>query len=176
MSPSSPAFNKVTSTTTVSNTVTETTIYTYSIPANTFAPFKALRLTLFGILLNNTGADRGVTFRVKSGATTLATFLYSTVTSNAISTGADRACWTITETIFGLGTSSQVSTGECILTSTTNSTGGAASFGAGYHQYSCHNGLTYNSGNSNTLTVTAELSTASVSLEISALSGMLEVL
>lgn len=61
----------VTADTTVSNSATETTIYTYSVPANTLGTNGHLRLTLLATLLNNSGANRTYTFRGKFGGTTL---------------------------------------------------------------------------------------------------------
>lgn len=63
--------NRVTSDTTLSNTASETTMYTYSVPANMGAKAgEWLDLRLVMSLLNNSGADRTYTFRVKFGGTT----------------------------------------------------------------------------------------------------------
>ncbi len=67
---------------TVTNTVTETAIYTYSVPANTLSTNKALRFTLNGTYLNDSG-NRTIRVRVKYGATTLLDKTTGTISSNA---------------------------------------------------------------------------------------------
>lgn len=56
---------------TVSNSVTETTLYTYSIPANQLGTDKVLEGLVEGTYLNNSAANRTVRVRVKYGATTI---------------------------------------------------------------------------------------------------------
>lgn len=68
---------------TVTNTATETTIYTYSVPANTLGTNRALRFTLNGTYLNNSAANRTVTVRVKYGATTILTKVSPTIPTSA---------------------------------------------------------------------------------------------
>lgn len=66
--------DRVTSTTTLSNTASETTMYTYSVPANMGAKSgEVLSLNLTLSLLNDSGADRTYTLRVKFGGTTYIT-------------------------------------------------------------------------------------------------------
>jgi hypothetical protein len=75
------------STTTVSNTTTETSVYSYSIPASTLGSTGALRVTLFGTYANTSGSNRTVTVKVKLGSTTL----YDDVTGNPSSNANTRA-------------------------------------------------------------------------------------
>jgi hypothetical protein len=55
----------------VSNTVTETTIYSFSITANTLGTDKILQGVIQGTYLNNSAATRTVRVRIKYGATTI---------------------------------------------------------------------------------------------------------
>lgn len=54
---------------TVSNTTTETAIFTNTIPANTLGTNKIVNLALYGEVLNNSGGVSNFTFRVYLGAT-----------------------------------------------------------------------------------------------------------
>jgi len=63
--------DRVTSTTTLSNTAAETTMYTFSVPANMGAKLgQVLDLMMDMTFQNNSGADRTYTLRVKFGGTT----------------------------------------------------------------------------------------------------------
>lgn len=63
--------NRVTSTTVLSNTAAETTMYTFVVPANMGAKLgEVLDLELPLTLLNNSGGGRVYTVRVKFGGTT----------------------------------------------------------------------------------------------------------
>ena len=55
----------------VVNTAAETAIFTGSVPAGALGTDRMVRLTLFGDYLNNSGAPKTATLRVKYGATTL---------------------------------------------------------------------------------------------------------
>lgn len=59
------------STVSVTNTAAATTIYSYSVPANTLGTDKGLRLNISGQYLNNSGANRTVTITVSYGGTTM---------------------------------------------------------------------------------------------------------
>jgi hypothetical protein len=65
-------------TATISNSAVETTIYSYSVPGNTLSTNKILKIIVSGTYLNNSGANRTVTVRLKYGATTI----ISAVTGN----------------------------------------------------------------------------------------------
>ena len=64
-------FNRQVTLQTVANTVTETAVYTLSVPGGTLGTTKGLRLSLIGDQINNSGAGRTHTVRVKYGATTI---------------------------------------------------------------------------------------------------------
>lgn len=81
--------NRVTSTTTLSNTASETTMYTYSVPANMGAKLgEVLDLEMIVTVQNGSGADRTYTVRVKFGGTTHIT----EALPPAPSAGAARPC------------------------------------------------------------------------------------
>ena len=64
--------NRVSADTTISNTAAESTMYTYSVPANMGAiDGQRLVLSMLCTLLNNSGANRTYTMRLKFGATTV---------------------------------------------------------------------------------------------------------
>jgi hypothetical protein len=56
----------------VVNTTSETTIYSFDVPANTLGTNRWIRVSFFGTILNNTTGARDITIRVKYGATTVA--------------------------------------------------------------------------------------------------------
>jgi hypothetical protein len=55
----------------VVSTAVETTVYTFSVPANTLSTNRAIRLTLLGTYLNNSGSNRDLTPKVTFGGTTV---------------------------------------------------------------------------------------------------------
>lgn len=57
--------------TTVVNSVTETAVYTYAVPANTLSTNRTIHLSLIADYLNNSGGALTYTVRVKYGATTI---------------------------------------------------------------------------------------------------------
>lgn len=56
---------------TISNTINETPIYSYVVPGGLLIGSRRLRLSLLGQMLNNSGAARNATVRVKLGGTTV---------------------------------------------------------------------------------------------------------
>lgn len=63
----------------VANTAVETTVYTFSVPANTLSTNRALRLTLIGDIFNNSASSETFTVRVKFGGTVIATHTQGTL-------------------------------------------------------------------------------------------------
>lgn len=53
------------------NTAAETTLYSYSVPGGTLGTNKALRVSILGDYLNNSGFSKNFTVKMKYGATTL---------------------------------------------------------------------------------------------------------
>ena len=67
----------------VVNTTTETTVYSYSVPANTLGTNKLLRLTLIGDYLNNSGTDKTLTLKITYGATSLLNQAFTFIATSA---------------------------------------------------------------------------------------------
>ena len=63
--------NRSVATQDVVNTVTETSIYSFSVTGNTISTNRMLRLTLICDYLNNSGVTKFITLKIKYGATTL---------------------------------------------------------------------------------------------------------
>lgn len=85
----SAVIDRVVSPVTVTNTVTETALYSFNVTAALLAATKGLRLALKGTITDTTtGATATVTFRLKYGATTLATVVMATSVSETHSDGA----------------------------------------------------------------------------------------
>jgi hypothetical protein len=68
---------------TVTNTATETTIYSYSLAGGTLGTNKVIRGLLSGTYQNNSGGTRTVTVRVKYGATTILQKASAAIATNA---------------------------------------------------------------------------------------------
>lgn len=67
----------------VVNTAAETSFYSFSVPANVLDTQKMLRLTLYGDYLNNSGAGRTLTIRVKFGGNTYYNDVSGTLAASA---------------------------------------------------------------------------------------------
>ena len=93
--------------TTISNTTAETTIYSYSVPANTLGTNKMLSGILQGTYVNNSAANRTLVIRIKYGGTTLIQ-----KTSTSIATSATTGYYTIQ---FNLGAQNSASIQEAFL-------------------------------------------------------------
>lgn len=81
----------------IASTAAETTLYTFSIPANTLGANGSLVLELGGDYQNTSGSNRDLTLRVKFGGTTL----FSDIRSGLTSTAA-LAAWKLTLTLQNL--------------------------------------------------------------------------
>ena len=83
--------DKSTTTTTVNNTATDTTIYTLSVPANTLGTNHMLRVDMGGTYLNNGGSASTLTVRIKFGP--VPTVMYADATYS-IGTGSTvKSAW-----------------------------------------------------------------------------------
>lgn len=74
---------------TIASSNAENAIFTNTIPANYMGPDGAVRVRIFGTILNNTGNNRTVRIRLKFGGTTL----YDDTSGNLGSTANARAFW-----------------------------------------------------------------------------------
>jgi hypothetical protein len=138
----------------VTNTVTETSVYSYSVPGNTLGTSNGLRLVLTGLSHVDTSSAT-VTVRVKFGGTTFATAVLNlTATHNGGykievllnangATNSQRAV--VVSQFFNLGASETVA----VLTQ------GSSTVGIAYHD-----ALTVDTTTAQTLTVTVQWSSA----------------
>jgi len=92
------AENRVTDTVTITNTTTETTVYSYTVPANKLSTNKMLRLTLVGDYLNNSGANRSLRLRIYLGDT-----LIFDDSGSVVSPYPDLRAWRLTLNLSNLG-------------------------------------------------------------------------
>ena len=67
----------------VTNTTSETDLFTYTVPGNTLGTNKALRVQIKADYLNNSGVNATVRFRVYYGATEMYQDLGATMTTDA---------------------------------------------------------------------------------------------
>jgi hypothetical protein len=98
-------------TVTVVNTTTETAVATQSIPGGTFKIGDIIRITAVGDYLNDSGAQRQLTFRLKYGSTTMLA-----TTALALATSSNRRKWRMTADLVIPGTSAQRVGASSLLT------------------------------------------------------------
>lgn len=160
-------------TTEVVSTAAETTVYSFSVPANTLSTNKMLRLTLVGDLLNNTGAGAGFTLRVKYGSTTIGTCAVTTWNSSV-----NRLPWDgLTVLAANNATNAQRSTTKLHGDTTSNALAdGVGNAAAADYRYSGHNGIAEDSTLAKTLAVTIQPTANSASLSIKLFVALLELL
>lgn len=82
-------FTTAGSTTNISNSTTETTIFTGTISGGTLGSNNPVRIHLQGRLMNNTGSPAGFTINIKYGGTTM----FSASTGNNIATSTNPRWW-----------------------------------------------------------------------------------
>ena len=97
-----PADTAQVTTTTVVNTVTETEIASLEIPQGDLVAGQMYRLSLWGDYLNNSGAPRQITIRVKLNGTTALTAVIA-----SINAGANRRKWHLDIEVLGETTAVQ---------------------------------------------------------------------
>lgn len=176
----SSTLDRLTTAVNIDNDASETTVYTYTIPAGTVDANGELRLKILSEFLNNSGAGRGYTIKVKLGGTTVINY---TTGSAAYSSRSERRNMTLLISLSATGaTNSQIVTVEHFGTST-SSLFGTLTTGSGLTMSNAINAGFWNSGTlttdmtaSQTLAVTITLSTANVSLEWLTYAATLELL
>ena len=157
----------------IANTTTETTLYTYSVPAGALGTSKGFAVNLIGDWLNDTGANQTLRLRIKYGATTL-----HDESTGTMPTATVRRPWNLNIQFGNTGTtSSQFATVSWLLG---NATAGTAGFGdASVAMHLNHLGSGTSAEDSTlvkALTVTMELSAASTSLSFRRQNGSLKEL
>jgi len=146
-----------TSETDITNTTSETTLYSYTIGAGDLSTDKTVELSIYGDILQNNGSQSFV-LRVKLGATTL----YED-TSSAVSNSATRYPFSMKVRVSALGsTSSQWMSGEVMVPSPSATTGlGDANTDEGRIFAAIANSATEDSTGSLALAVTIQWTNAS---------------
>src|SRR5919198_4053840 len=154
----------------VANTTTETAVYSFSVPANTLVANKALRLTVTGSVLNNTGGAVNLTIAVKLGATTIAR-----TSADSVGTAATRGAFYL-ESIINANnaTNSQRASTKYIR-------GGSAAEGSWVvstdSRYEAqHGSLAVDMTSAQTLQVTVTWASASVNASFKRFAAILELL
>lgn len=176
----SKTLDRKSSATTINNTVTETAVYSYTIPASTLDANGEIVLTLWSEFLNNTGFGRGYIIKVKLGGTTVIEFDMGS--SALVSTATRRLSQTIVSLAALGATNSQIVTMRHEISSRTGLSG-TLTTGVGTTMSTAVQMLTVNSGTlsqdmttSKVLEVSITLSTNSTSLEWKSYAGTLELL
>ena len=163
-----PVLNRTSTLVDVVNTVAETTLYSFSIPANVMGTNRRLVATLFADYLNNTGANRGLTIRVKLGSTTIALFDSTTI----IAPSATRRSIYLNGFVANENSASaQSSRFQNIITPGVDGSDSSPLFSL----ESGHNSITENSASALTISVTAEHSIADANLSIRMRTFILEL-
>ncbi len=156
------------STTTIVNTVTETDLVNFDVPANAleFAEH-SLRIVAAGELLNNSGGADTVTFRVKLGATTL--LATAALSFNA---SANRRKWYMEIDILSAAAGAQRVTGILqISNADTDSFAGHGTDGAAATGYGTGAEVT---SAALTFVITGQLGTANALLEVTCTMAQIE--
>jgi hypothetical protein len=169
-----PRLDAVTATTEVVSSLAETTVYTKSIPGGTLGVDRALRLTIIGDYLNNSGATQDLRVRVKYGATTIADANFNTIAGSA-----SRKTFRMVYDLHAKGaTNSQVGAGifalDFVTAGSTPTTGLGTFQGSGLA--SGHNAVAIDSTADQNLVVTVTLSASSANLSFKMLSARVEVI
>lgn len=172
--------NRATTAVNIDNDASETTIYSYTIPANTLDADGELRLKILSEFLNNTGTGRGYTLKFKLGGSTVVEY---TTGSTAFGSTATRRVFTILVHVSQTGaTNSQILSVEHYAASTSGIFG-TLTTGVGLTMSNAVNVGIWNSGAlsvdmtaSQTLEVTVTLSAANASLEWKSYAATLELL
>jgi len=154
----------------VVNTITQTTVYSFSVPGGTLSTNRALRLTLIGDYLNNTGVNRQFDILVNFGATGIFDFTWAAVTASA----SRRMISAVITISAANATNAQVSLGR-ILFGTEGAAGGIGSTTA-REWFGGHNSIAEDSTVAKTLEVTFKHNVADANLSARALAVQLEVL
>jgi hypothetical protein len=166
--------DRVTATTSVVSTAAETTAYSKSILGGTLGTNRALRLIIAGDFLNNTGADRNVTYRCYYGAVQAADEFFSFAFSG-IPTGASRRGFRIVAIVYAKGaTNAQIGEG-LFWDFGPGSAGGTAVANTSYAN-ALDNGMSKDSTVAQNLIVTFQNSVNDAQLETRLLTARLEVL
>lgn len=155
----------------VVNSNTETTVYTFTVPGGTLGSTKALRLTLIGDYLNNSGSSRTLTIKGKYGSTTV----FSGVPGGSITADANRHAVFCQLVLHAFNaTNAQVASGTVTL-GAANTIGGTAAASAATF-FANHSTVAEDSTGDLALAVTVQHSATDANLSFRAQTAVLEVL
>lgn len=142
---------------TISNDATEQTVYTVTVAGGTLGTTGRLVVVAMGEVLNATGVNRTFTFNLKYGGATIAT-----VTTGNIATNATARGWVFAAEIGALNSANaQVASAQLVL----NEAGvSGTSVLQDLRRHSYNDAVAVASGSDQTLALSVQLSTASVSL------------
>jgi hypothetical protein len=150
------------------NSAAETSVYSFAIPGNTIGINQAVRLTLLGDFLNNTGGNQTFLIKVKFGGTTVLT----TPNTLTLTTSANRPTSNLSVLIQNLGaTNSQLANGSFMSGPGGNGVMGNPLVDVGEFQ-----GLAIDTTVNQTLQVTVTLGAANAALEYRLFGAVLELL
>lgn len=157
---------------TTTSSTSETTVFTYSIPAKTLGTTSGLRLLVHGDLVNNTAGSVNYTFRGKLGGTT---FFNAAGTAFAAAQSASPRGWCFDATIINKNAyNSQTAWGRLEITPPNASQG---LYAAGALLVSApHASLAVDLSLAATLAFTVQMGTNSASAQFRILAALLEVL
>ena len=164
------AIDRDVSITNVSNTTTETTVYSFSVPANTLETNRALRLTMAADYLNNSAGSDTFTIRVKYGATTIFQ------SAQSLTQDANRRGLTLDVMLSAAnGTGQQVARGVFVI-GPVNTFAGNTQGNVGSIDEAIHASIAEDSTGALTLEVTFEHATAAATIDAREHITMLELL
>jgi hypothetical protein len=155
----------------VTNTTTETTVFTTTIAAGDLSTNRQLRLTVIADYLNNTGGQESFTVRVKYGGTTFAAL------SHTVAVDANRRGMRV-DFIISAGNSASVQYAAASMdVGAANTAGGVGSTtAAGSRVTSAHNAGAVDSTSSQTFAVTFQHGNTGANLSATCLSAVLELM
>ena len=160
------------SVTEVVSTVTETTVYSYSVTGGTLSTNKMLRLIMIGDYLNNSGAARNLTLRAKYGATTIAEYAMTAIAASASRRAASLVLWlSANNATNSQRAGSQVDLGAADSAGSPPTT---FTFQTGGHEV--HNAVAEDSTAAKTLALTVEHSASDANLSFRAFDTQLELI
>lgn len=156
----------------VVNTTVETVVYSFSVPGGTLGTNRALRLTLIGDYLNNSGADSTLTLRATFGGTPI-----HGATAVVIATSASRRAIRYEAMLSANNaTNAQVTTVQYVIGNAGTAGTAPTLTTKAEDSISVNNGLTLDSALAQTLSISFQHSVANANISARALAVQVEVL
>ena len=146
----------------VTNTITETTVYSVSVPGGTLGIDRMLRVSLIGLYSNNDGAARDVTIKAKYGGTTI----FDSGLVNLANNVDNRAVSFELKLSAGGATNNQDTFGELLIGLAAGTTGFSSTGDPAAHRVATYSDLAINSSVAQTLAITVQHGTASLNITL----------